>query len=193
MSGEFPVTDKLPTIPGVYICFDEEGRAAYIGTSRANVKQRLQVHFRDPEKPRLLRWSAFFPGKFNESAAIWEVRLIEEHKPYCNRLHVNSDEPTVSWEPQGERAVDPPVPWFERDKTYRWFRAGPGRMVNLSASEPWKIAKALRNLVDRDGVTLEEIEEACEIASCQEGAKNGVAYMCGVARNLATARLEQVG
>ena len=69
IAGAMPVDVSLPSRPGVYICFDIDDRCAYIGTSLNNVKGRLQFHFRDPDKPRLGRWAAFFPGKFGESAA----------------------------------------------------------------------------------------------------------------------------
>lgn len=189
ITGAFPVEARLPTRPGVYVCFDEFDRAAYIGTSRNNVRGRLQAHFRDPNKPTLSRWGAFFPGQFGESAAVWEVRLIEEHKPYLNREHVHDDDQEVAWEPQGYRGSD--EPWYFRDADYLWFLDGPGRLIDQTDSEHWQTAKAIRNLIEY-GATRDDIEEACRITSLREP-DSPVGYMAGVARNLARERIEDGG
>lgn len=190
LSGHLPIDVSLPTRPGVYICFDERDRAAYIGTSRNNVKSRLQAHFRDPDKPRLARWAAFFPGQFGESAAIWEVRLIEEHKPYLNREHVHDDDPGVDWEPQGYQTQR--EPWYFRDPDYVWFLDGPGRLIDKSQSEHWQTAKAIRNALD-GGATREDIEEACYIVADRPEVESPVGYMIATARNIAANRIEAGG
>lgn len=180
-SGTMPVVVDLPSGPGVYICYDQQHRIAYIGTSRTNVRGRLQAHHRDPDKPLLPRWAAFYPAPGGDSAAVWELRLIERHRPYLNRMHVDEPEP-VCWE--RKPPSPPPRPWYESDPYYCWFTGdqGPSFLIPLDGSQPWQIAKVVRGLIE-DGITEDEIWEACEITCCQEPAGPAIPYMAAVARN----------
>lgn len=181
LSGDMPPRLDLlpvPRRPGVYICYDDEGREAYVGTSRSNVRARLQAHHRDPGKPALKNWLGFWPSQFGDSAAIWEIRLIERLAPYLNRQHV--DHPAaVQWDP---KPPAPGGPWYENDPDYLWFIDGPGTLLPLHESPPWRVASMVRRLRG-EGTTDDEFWDACEITYDKEPEGPAMAYMVGVIRN----------
>lgn len=184
--GTLPVDIVLPSRPGVYICHDEKGRVAYVGTSRKDVRGRLMVHFRDPDKPRLTSWWAFYPGQFNDSAAVWEIRLIERLQPYLNRQHLDGGA-EVDWTPQGYVPPTPQEAWWNRDDDYIRFVSGSGSQIDRSLSEPWQVATMIKKLL-KEGITWEQIDEACTITAARDLDGPAMAYMVGVARNLAAQR-----
>lgn len=184
--GVFPVDVTLPNRPGVYVCHDEQRRVAYVGTSKKDIRGRLTVHFRDPEKPRLASWWAFYPGQFNDSAAVWEIRLIERLQPYLNRQHLDGGA-EVDWAPQG---YVPPLPreaWWNRDDDYLQFVALAGSRVDRSLSEPWQVATMIKKLL-KEGIDWELIDEACDITASKDLDGPAMPYFAGVARNLAAQR-----
>lgn len=193
LSGTMPPDGRLPGRPGVYICFDSESEPAYIGTSQTNVRGRLWAHYRDPDKPVLADWLGFWPSEFCDSAAIWEIRLIEWCQPYMNRQYVRT-RPEVAWSPQGQEAVAARGPWWARDENYLRFIEGPGGLLDLSDREPWQIIGALRNLLER-GCTWADIDQACLITAEREETHgltleygSALSYMAGVARNRSAER-----
>ena len=179
LTGTMPVSVDLPTGPGVYICYDEQLRIAYIGMSRTSVRARLQAHHRDPDKPALARWAAFYPAPGGESAAALELRWIESHRPYLNRMHVDDAEP-VQWE--GKPPPPPRRPWYESDPYWQWFMDGPACLIPLDGSQPWQVAKVLQHLF-AEGITEDEIWDACEITAENQPAGPAIPYMAAVARN----------
>ena len=184
--GPMPVDVQLPARPGAYVCFDEQDRVAYVGTSKNGVRKRLATHFRDPEKPRLTHWWAFFPGQFNDTAAVWEIRLIERLKPYLNRQHLDGGA-EVEWTPQGYVPPTPQEAWWNRDDDYLRFVTSSGSLIDRSLSEPWQVATMVKRLL-KEGVTWQEIDDACLITAERDLDGPAMAYMAGVARNLAAQR-----
>ena len=184
LTGKFPLKDKLPERPGVYICFDTEGRAAYIGTSKKDVRGRLRSHFSDPDKPVLERWSAFFPGRDGDSAAVWEVRLIEEHQPYLNRQHV--EDRWTGWTPQGPQPKeDPRHKWFHDYKPYLWYREHCARagVIENTPDEKWMVAGVIRKSWEA-GLDCEEIAQAHDIVlERATDLRDPWAYFCAILRN----------
>ena len=77
-----------------------------------------------------------------------------------------------------------------RTTDYLWFVSGPGEdLVGHDPAEPWIVAKAIRNLLDRDGATRDDIEDACAVARAKiDEVDSPVGYMAGTARLMATER-----
>lgn len=136
-------------------------------------------HRRDPDKPALARWAAFYPAPGGESAAALELRWIESYRPYLNRMHVDDAEP-VQWE--RKPPPSPRRPWYESDPYWQWFMDGPACLIPLDGCQPWQVAKVLQHLF-AEGITEDEIWDACEITAENQPAGPAVPYMAAVARN----------
>lgn len=88
------ILSSLPTLPGVYIMKDGEGRAIYIGKAK-NLKERVRSYIKNsksdrrPQIPYLLNELSkldYFVTKNEYEALILENALIKKHKPKYNIL-----------------------------------------------------------------------------------------------------------
>ncbi len=85
------LAESLPTLPGVYVFEDAEGRALYVGKS-SNLRARVRNYFTAGELRSRMREMVALATRVRHiccatvlEAEVRELRLIAEHKPRYNR------------------------------------------------------------------------------------------------------------
>jgi DNA polymerase-3 subunit epsilon len=85
------LADALPSLPGVYLFKDGQGRVLYVGTS-VNIRARVRTYFTASEPRRRMAEMVRLAESVTPvvcatplEAEVRELRLIAEHKPRYNR------------------------------------------------------------------------------------------------------------
>lgn len=98
-----PVLKRIPSSPGVYQFFDEDGKILYVGKAK-NLKNRVSSYFNKQRyesgktkvlagKVRSIRWMVV---EHETDALLLENSLIKEHQPYYNiRLKDDKSFPSI--------------------------------------------------------------------------------------------------
>lgn len=96
------IVERLPSVPGAYVFYDEQGSALYVGKS-SNLRSRVHADLANENERRALLENAtleWIETAGELGAALREMALIRSLAPRFNRSRAQSEAWTWDWTPE---------------------------------------------------------------------------------------------